>query len=190
MSERVTQSPEQSRNNPELERAGAERSAELARERLERSHETASQRDMEELKEAAEKAAETAKERSKEKAASKRERQDTLKHRSAAAQKAAYSRTMRETRAHLSAPSRAFSAVIHNKAVEKTSEVVGSTIARPNAILSGAVSAFILTLGVYLVARHYGYPLSGFESIGAFLFGWLIGLLFDYLRVMVTGKKL
>lgn len=190
MSERLTHSPEHSRENPELEKAGNERRAELTRERLERSKEIESQRDMEELKEAAERAAETAKERAKEKNLSPAERRsDTPLKRSAAAKKAAYTRTMQETRAHLSAPSRVFSGVIHNKAVERTSEVVGSTVARPNAILSGAVSAFVLTLVIYLIARHYGYPLSGFESIGAFIVGWVLGLLFDYFRVMITGKK-
>lgn len=96
---------------------------------------------------------------------------------------------MRETRAHMSVPARAFSTIIHNKVIEKTSDVVGSTVARPNAVLSGAVSAFILTLVIYLIARHYGYPLSGFESIGTFIIGWVLGLLFDYFRVMITGKK-
>ena len=85
--------------------------------------------------------------------------------------------------------SRAFSRVIHNKAVEKTSEAVGATVARPNAILSGAVIAFLLTLAVYIVASRNGYPLSGFESIAAFIIGWAVGNLFDYLRVMITGKK-
>ena len=89
----------------------------------------------------------------------------------------------------MSAQSRAFSKVIHNPGVEKTSEALGSTVARPNAILSGAVFAFVLTLGVYLVARYYGYTLSGFESIGAFVLGWVIGIIYDFLKVMITGKK-
>jgi len=42
---------------------------------------------------------------------------------------------------------------------------------------------------IYLFARHYGYPLSGSETIAAFILGWVMGLLFDYLRVMITGKK-
>lgn len=106
-----------------------------------------------------------------------------------AEREASYKATMKQVRSELSAPSRAFSAIIHNNTVEKVSDAVGGTVARPNAILSGAVAAFVITLGVYLLAKEYGYPLSGFESIAAFIFGWVCGLLFDYFRVMITGKK-
>lgn len=102
---------------------------------------------------------------------------------------ATFSATMETVQADMSAPSRAFSKVIHNKVVDATSEAVGSTIARPNAILAGAMAAFIVTLAIYLIAKHYGYPLSGFETIGAFIAGWLIGTLFDFFRVMITGKR-
>lgn len=102
---------------------------------------------------------------------------------------ATFKATMKEIQGHMSTSSRSFSKVIHNKAVEKTSETVGATVARPNAILSGAIFAFIFTLGVYLVAKNFGYPLSGFETIGAFLLGWVVGLCYDFLRVMITGRK-
>lgn len=104
-------------------------------------------------------------------------------------QDATFTATLRTAQADMPAASRAFSKVIHNKAVEVTSEAVGSTIARPNAILAGSMTAFVMTLAVYLIAKHYGYQLSGFETIAAFIAGWLIGLLFDFFRVMVTGKR-
>jgi hypothetical protein len=102
---------------------------------------------------------------------------------------ATYNRTMKQVQTELSAPSRAFSKVIHNKAVEKTSDLLESTVARPNAMLAGAISAFIVTLAIYLIAKNYGYRLSGFETIGGFVLGWIIGLLFDYFKVMITGKR-
>ena len=79
--------------------------------------------------------------------------------------------------------------MIHHKAVEQTSELLGSTIARPNAILAGAIGAFVITLAIYLIAKNFGYRLSGSESIAGFVVGWIIGLLFDYFRVMITGKR-
>lgn len=100
-----------------------------------------------------------------------------------------YKRTMKHVQSELSPSSRAFSKVIHTKAIEKTSEALGSTVARPNAVLAGAVSAFILTLAVYVMAKTLGYQLSGFETIGAFIVGWVIGIVYDYLRVLITGKK-
>lgn len=102
---------------------------------------------------------------------------------------ASYKKHMQHIQSELPPVQRAFSKVIHNPVVEKTSEVVGNTIARPNAILSGAVVAFVAVLAVYLVAKHYGYVLSGFETIGAFIAGWVLGIVYDFLRVMITGKK-
>ncbi len=100
-----------------------------------------------------------------------------------------FDHTMKYVREDLSGPSQVFSKLIHNKAVEKTSDIVGSTIARPNALLTGAICAFVLTLILYVFAKNMGYRLSGFEPVGAFLIGWLIGQLYDYFRVMITGKK-
>jgi hypothetical protein len=102
---------------------------------------------------------------------------------------ASFKRHMKQVQAEMPLAQRGFSKLIHNPVVEKTSEFVGATVARPNAILSGAVVAFILVLGVYLVAKNLGYVLSGFETIGAFIVGWILGILYDYFRVLITGKK-
>lgn len=102
---------------------------------------------------------------------------------------ASYKRHMKQVQAELPAPQRAFSKVIHSPVIEKASEFIGSTVARPNAVLSGAIVAFFLVLAVYLLAKTLGYVLSGFETIGAFIVGWVIGILYDYFRVLVTGKK-
>lgn len=100
-----------------------------------------------------------------------------------------FKRHMATVQSQLSLPQRAFSKVIHNKAVEKTSEFVGSTVARPNAILSGSVFAFFLVLGVYALAKYFGYVLSGFETIGAFIVGWVLGVVYDYIRLLIVGRR-
>jgi len=100
-----------------------------------------------------------------------------------------YKRTMKRVQSELPANSRLFSKFIHNKSVEKISDAVGNTVARPNAILAGAVTAFLLTLITYTIAKKIGYVLSGFETIAAFIIGWIIGLVYDYIKVMITGKK-
>lgn len=102
---------------------------------------------------------------------------------------ASFKKHMKDVQAEMKPAQRAFSKVIHNPVVEKTSEFIGSTVARPNAILAGSVVAFFAVLGVYLLAKNLGYVLSGFETIAAFVVGWLIGLLYDFLRTMITGKK-
>jgi len=100
-----------------------------------------------------------------------------------------FKKTMSEVQSHMSAPSRAFSKFIHAKPVEKASEAVGNTIARPNALLSGAVFAFIFTVAIYLWTKNAGYPLSGFETMAAFIIGYLVGIIVDFVRIMITGKQ-
>ena len=104
------------------------------------------------------------------------------------ARKEAFNKTMSEIQSEMSPASRTFSKIIHNPAIEKSSEVVGNTVARPNAILSGSVTAFILTAAIYLIAKHFGYSLSGTETIATFVLGWIIGLIYDYIRVLLFGK--
>lgn len=187
MSEKLSNSPEQREQSPEaLENAGVERRAELEAQH-ERAVEDAPEKNVERLsKEALEKASPEKETRQERSPAEKRK--DTPLPRKLQ-EKVNFTRTMQEARGHMSAPSRTFSKVIHTPVVEKTSEAVGSTIARPNAILAGSLTAFIFTLALYLIARYYGYPLSGFETIGAFILGWVIGIMFDYLRVMITGRR-
>lgn len=96
---------------------------------------------------------------------------------------------MQDAQSQMSPTERAFSKVIHNPLVEKVSDVGAKTVARPNAILTGSMMAFALVLSVYLIARHYGYPLSGTETIVAFVFGWILGLMFDYFKAMFTGGR-
>ena len=100
-----------------------------------------------------------------------------------------FARTMKSVQGELPLAQKAFSKIIHHKAIEQTSDILGATIARPNALLAGSVGAFSLTLGIYIFAKTAGYSLSGFEPIAAFLIGWVAGLLFDYIRVMITGKR-
>ncbi len=100
-----------------------------------------------------------------------------------------YKKTIKQVQNELPVGSRTFSKIIHNKVIESASEKIGSTIARPNAMLSGALLAFIFTLVTYVIAKKSGYVLSGFETIGSFALGWLVGIVFDYLRVLITGKK-
>lgn len=103
--------------------------------------------------------------------------------------KASYKRTMKRVQSEMSPAERTFSKVIHQPVVDKASDIVGGTVARPNALLAGSLTAFLLVTAVYVVAKNYGYRLSGFETIAAFIVGWVLGQLFDYLRVMVTGKR-
>lgn len=96
---------------------------------------------------------------------------------------------MEHVHEHLDPASRTFSKVIHNKTVEKVSDGVGATLARPNALLSGSIAAFLFVTILYFAAKYYGYQLSGFETIGAFILGWIVGILYDYFSLMIRGRR-
>lgn len=100
-----------------------------------------------------------------------------------------FQETMTHVQAEMPRTQRTFSKFIHNQGIEKASDFLGATIARPNALLAGAIGAFTLTLFIYLFAKNIGYQLSGFEPIAAFILGWIVGSLYDYFRIMVTGKR-
>ena len=157
---------------------------------LEKAHESSEEKLNEARQEALEKAAQPEKERAKENEANA---ENTNERRrgpvSKKARKEAFDKTMDEVRTEMSPASRTFSKVLHNPVVERTSEAVGSTVARPNAILSGSLAAFIFTAAIYLIAKHYGYVLSGTETIAAFILGWVVGLIYDYIRVLIFGKE-
>jgi hypothetical protein len=85
--------------------------------------------------------------------------------------------TMRSMQRHLSPASRTFSKIIHTPAVEKTSEALEQTVSRPSVTLGATWTALIVGGLAYLVARHYGYHLSGSELLFSFLVGGIIGIL-------------
>jgi flagellar biosynthesis/type III secretory pathway protein FliH len=194
MSEKLPQSPETSPEkkelSPELAEAyskvesSSERSTEKAK--IENGEQAVENAKIEALKQAISVERGSAEKKKKESGAAAGRRHGVVSKKE---QKASYTHHMKKLQEELPAVQRGFSKLIHNPAVEKSSEVIGSTIARPNAILAGAVVAFFSVLIVYLTAKHYGYVLSGFETIGAFIVGWVLGILYDFFRVMITGKK-
>jgi hypothetical protein len=96
---------------------------------------------------------------------------------------------MKYAEAEMKPAERIFSKIIHNKSVEKSAEIIGSTVARPNAMLSGSIAAFIGITVLYFVSKYYGFQLSGFETIATFIIGWVAGVLYDYFSVMIRGHR-
>ena len=93
----------------------------------------------------------------------------------------AYSRAMTRVRKHLSIPSRAFSKVVHSKSLEKPSEVIGNTVARPSGMLGGAFVAAIGSSILLWVTKHYGYEYNYLAVILLFVIGLTLGLAIEML---------
>lgn len=88
----------------------------------------------------------------------------------------AFSRSMTRTRKKLSRSSRAFSKVIHNSTIDRSSEFVGKTVARPSGMLTGAFLSFVGTSALLWITRHYGYTYNYLVVIILFVGGMLLGL--------------
>ena len=191
MSEKDKTSFENQEQNAEiLEQAGLEKRAELEK-KLENNAEKSGEQNPDDAqheieKIVAERNAKEEQEKRETDSAEKLEQKPITKHDI----DAKYKDTMKNMQSQLTAPSRAFSKVIHNPVVEKTSEVIGNTVARPNLVIAGAIGA-IASAVVYIVANKYGYELSGFETIGLFILGWAIGAIIEYIRVGLinNGKR-
>jgi hypothetical protein len=92
----------------------------------------------------------------------------------------AYTHTIKHVQSRLSKPSRRFSRVIHSPVVERASETMEKTIARPSGILGGALFATIGLAVMSFFARKYGFTLSGTELILFVSAGWLFGLIVEF----------
>jgi len=93
--------------------------------------------------------------------------------------KQVYADTMRSVQKRLTPVSRSFSKVIHAPLVEKTSEVLENTVARPSVTLGATLTALCVGSIFYLTAYHYGYMLSGSELLFSFIVGALIGIVIE-----------
>jgi hypothetical protein len=90
-----------------------------------------------------------------------------------------FKQTMSSLQRRLSPASRSFSKVIHNPAVEKTSESLEKTVMRPS-VINGALWTAVVVQGfLYFTARHYGFALSGAEIIISLLTGALLGIVLE-----------
>jgi hypothetical protein len=90
-----------------------------------------------------------------------------------------YSQTLASVQRKLKPVSRGFSHVIHMPIVEKTSESLEKTVARPSVMVGTTWTALIVGTIFYLTARHYGYALSGSELLFSFIVGGLLGLVIE-----------
>lgn len=104
----------------------------------------------------------------------------------------AFDTIMHHTRSQMSKTERTFSKLIHQPAVEKTSEALGKTVARPSGIAGATVAAGIGLLSVYSVAKFAGFQLAGSEMplllAGGFLAGLFVEWAYKSMRAII-GKR-
>ncbi|MDB5178886.1 MAG: hypothetical protein JWN01_829 [Patescibacteria group bacterium] len=90
-----------------------------------------------------------------------------------------YAQTLASVQRKLAPVSRSFSKVIHTPAIEKTSEVLEKTVARPSVTAGALWTALIVGALFYFTARRYGYNLAGSEITLSFFIGGILGLVLE-----------
>lgn len=103
--------------------------------------------------------------------------------------KTTYKKTLKKTQKKLSPPERTLSKVIHNPAVEKTSEIASKTVARPSGILAGGIGAFIGTLIVFYISKRVGFTYNYTLFIIIFVACYFFGILMEFLLQLFTRKS-
>ena len=102
----------------------------------------------------------------------------------------AYSRTLRKVRTQLRAPERAFSRVVHNKAIESVSNASAKTIARPSAFLGASFAAMVGSAVLLYMSKQYGFTYNYTVLIVLFAGGFVLGLLVELiLKVLFKNKR-
>ena len=64
-----------------------------------------------------------------------------------------FAQTMQSTRKQLTQSQRLFSNVVHTKAIERTSEIIGTTVARPSALLGAFSFSAVGSVLIYIISR-------------------------------------
>jgi hypothetical protein len=90
-----------------------------------------------------------------------------------------YAQTLTSIQRKLRPASRNFSKLIHQPAVERASDAIGSTVARPSVAAGASWTALIVGGLFYFTARRYGYSLSGSEILVSLLVGGVLGLILE-----------
>lgn len=101
----------------------------------------------------------------------------------------AYHRAMTRTRKKLSPVSRGFSKLVHVQAIDRSSEFIGKTVARPAAMLWGAIFAFAGTSALLWITRHYGYEYNYLLAILLFVGGAILGTVLEGLWYLLKRKN-
>ena len=98
--------------------------------------------------------------------------------------------TIGSVKKELSRGQQVFSAVIHNRVVERTSEIADRTVARPSVLLGGFSFSAIGSLVVYVIARQNGYAInSHFIVLALLIIGAVSGLGFELLYKLLRFVK-
>jgi hypothetical protein len=91
-----------------------------------------------------------------------------------------YSRTLKRVQTRLSPSERTMSKVMHNKTVEKVSDGLGKTAARPSGVLGGGIVALLGSFILLYMAKKYGFEYNFAVFFVLMAAGFALGVLLEF----------
>lgn len=101
----------------------------------------------------------------------------------------AYRRELTKIQSKLPKQKRNFSKIIHNKTIESISNVGAQTAARPSGVLGGSIFAFLGSVTLYYMARHYGFQYNYLMLFLLFVLGFTVGCVLELLVWSLSGRR-
>jgi len=100
-----------------------------------------------------------------------------------------YTHTLSSIRNRLKTPEKGLSKLIHQPVVERASDLLENTVARPSGILFGGIFSFIGSLSSYLLARRLGGELRLSVFAVFFVGGFFVGLIVELAWRYFANKR-
>jgi len=100
----------------------------------------------------------------------------------------AYYSILNDIRGDLNWPQRAFSRFIHARGMDRLNDILLKTLARPMALLVGSLASLASQIITITLAKNYGYSYNYLLFLPAFLAGYLLELIIEYVAIFLSVK--
>lgn len=100
-----------------------------------------------------------------------------------------YKRSLKMIQSNLNLPDRTLSRIVHQPAVERVSNGLAKTVARPSAFLGGSMGALIGSAGLLYISKHNGFTYNYAVFLLLFVGGFFAGALVETLWKLTIGRK-
>lgn len=104
--------------------------------------------------------------------------------------KTTYKATMRTAQAQLNMPEKSASKIFHQPIIKLVLDTLERTVFRIIPMQIGLGASIAIGLLIVFIAYSYGYRIVSLSILGyVFALGYLVGLVFEYVRHIVTQSK-
>jgi len=101
-----------------------------------------------------------------------------------------YQEVLDKSHHNLSQTEKVFSKIIHSSFIGITTKMLEDTVFRPTPLIVALSLSIVSGCILFIFALLFGYTVRSFEGLGFFfLFGFIIGIIYEYLRLLTRSTK-